>query len=153
MLYPKLTSNLYFTSSVDDILICEPSLSSKNSSTSSCQPVTHSYILESRLIKISSSSSTRSTSNSTSALLCQHARTYSSTSENLPSSPSDNPISLRLSFVIEASFIVNTYRKSTNLLEDQDFISSLRAINPTDLLYHTLEEIEGLLHLIFTITH
>ena len=64
LLHPQLSSSLYSTSFFDDIFICESKISSKNSSTSSSEPVTHSLKLRSRPIQTSSSSSTISTSSS-----------------------------------------------------------------------------------------
>ena len=137
LLNPKLSWNTYSTSSVENIPKYEP----KNAtSTSRSQPVTHSYILRSSPIQTSSSSSTRSTIGSISALFCEHAKPHSSSSENLPSSLSGNPISLRPSSGIESSFTVHLYPISTHLVGDQESVSSLSAINPTHLPYRTLEE-------------
>ena len=86
---PELSSSVYSTSSVDDIVICESENSSKNSSAFSSQPVTHSYNLRSRPNRTSPSSSTRSTSISNPALLLQHAQPHSNTSEKIPSFLSD----------------------------------------------------------------
>ena len=73
LLYPKLSSNFYSTSSVDDILNYEPL---HFTSTSRSQPVTHSYNLRSRPIQTSSSSSTRLALSSISALFCQHVQPH-----------------------------------------------------------------------------
>ena len=140
LLSPKLSSSSYSTSSADNILKCESKNSSKSSSSSSSQPVTHSYNLRSRPTQISSSSSTRSTSSSISAVLRQYAQPHSSTSENHPSSLSDIPISLRPSSGIENSFAVHSFSRYTHLSGDQKSVSSLSAINLTELPYHTLEE-------------
>ena len=57
--------------------------------------VAHSNSSRLELIQTWSSSRKRSTTSSISALFCQHAQPNSSTSENLPSSLSDNAISLK----------------------------------------------------------
>ena len=110
---------------------------SKNSSinrpTSSSQLVCHSYNLRSKWIEKLSSSSTRSTSNSISALLRHHARPNSSTSENHRSSLSDIPISLKLSSGNDNSFTIHSYPRYHNLTGGQESVSSLSAFNPTDL--------------------
>ena len=133
LLYPKLSSSLYSTSSVDDILTCESEKLSNIASNSSSQPVTHSYNLRSRPIQTSSPSSTRSTPSSISAILRQHAQPNSSTSENLPSSLSDIPISLRPSSGMESSFTVHSYPRSTPLIGDQESVFSLSTSNSNDL--------------------
>ena len=113
---------------------------SKKTSTSTSQPATFCYELRWRPIQTLSSSSTRSTSNSISALLRQHAQPNSSTSEKLPSSLSDLSIELRPSSGIETSFTVHSYPRSTHLTGDQESVSSLSSINPSDLPYHALEQ-------------
>ena len=112
LLCPKLTSSLYCTSSLDDILICESKLSSKNTSTSSSQPVTYFFILKSRPLQTLSCSSARSISSAISAFLRVHAQPNSSTSEKLPSSPFDIPIPLKTPSVIETSFTGHSDRSA-----------------------------------------
>ena len=131
--------SLYSTSSINDLLNCKSKSSSYNTSTSSSHSVTHSYSLRSRAIQTSSSSSRRSASISISAILRQNAQPDSFSSESLPSSLSDFPVSLRPSFGIETSFTVHSYPIS-HLIRDQESKSSLSAVNPTDLPYRTLEE-------------
>ena len=69
----------------------------------------------------------------------QHAQPHSSTSEKFPSSLSDSPVSVRLSG-IETSFTVRSCPRTSHVIGDQESLSSLSAINLTDLPYHTLEE-------------
>ena len=106
LLYPNLSSRLSSTSSIDGNLNCESKNSSKITSKSSSQPVIHFYILRSRPIQTSSSSSTRSTSRSISTLMRQHTQPILSNFENFPSFHFDVPISLRPSSGIENSFTV-----------------------------------------------
>ena len=101
LLYPKLSSNLYFTCSVEDNLNCESIFSSIITLTRSSQPVTHCYNLRSRSKRTLSSPSTKSTSSLISAVLRQNAQLSSSASENLPSFLSDIQIGLRPSSGID----------------------------------------------------
>ena len=70
----------------------------------------------------------------------QQAQLDSSTSENHPSSLSDNPLSLRTSPGIETYFTVHSYPRSTHVNGDQVSVTSGKAINTADLAYHKLEE-------------
>ena len=88
----------------------------------------------------SSSSSSRSTSSSVSALLRQQAQHISSISEYLPASLYDSSFSLRPYSGFETSFTFLSYPISTHLIGDQESVASLSVINPTDLAYHTLEQ-------------
>ena len=92
-------------------------------------------------MQISLSSRTRSTSSSISALLRQHAQANPSTFENLSSSLSDIPLSLRRSSGSETSFTVHSYPISNHVIGDQESVSFLGAIKTADLPYHKLEEI------------
>ena len=69
----------------------------------------------------------------------QHAKPHSSISENLPSSISDIPISLRPSSGIETSFTDQSNQRSSHLNGDQESVFSLSAFISIDFAYHTLE--------------
>ena len=129
LLNPNLSTSLYSTSSVADILNSETKNASSTISTSSPQTVTDSYKLRLRSIQTSSSSSTKSTSGSISALLRQQEQPNSSYSGNLPSSLSVIPISLRPSSGIETSFTFLSYPRSTQFVGDQDAVAFLSAVN------------------------
>ena len=70
-----------------------------------------------------------------------HAQPNSSTSENLPSSFFDIPISLKPPSGIGTSFTVHSYPRSTHLVGDQESLSSLSATNTIDLPNHTHRKI------------
>ena len=127
---------LWFEKLITHPILTHPSLTSS-------QNVAHSYTLQSSPIQTSFSSRTRSTSVSTSAFLRQQAQPDSSTSENLPSSLSNNSIQRRPSSGVGTSFTVHSNTKSTHLLGDQESVSSLSGINTVDLPNHTLEENSG----------
>ena len=130
LLYPKLTSNFFCTSSFDDCPKYESEDSSKISITSSSQRVAHSYSLRSKPIQKIFSSSTRATSSSISSLLHQHAQLFSSTSEKLPPFLPDILLSHSPSSGIETSFTVNSYSASTHLIGgDQGLVSTVSTIN------------------------
>ena len=107
--------------------------------TSSSQTVTHSHNLRSGRIQTTSSSSTRSTTKSITALLPQHAKPNCSTSEKPVSCLSDIPLSPRPPSGIETSFTVHSYPRSIHLSGDQDTFGSLSANNASDIPYHMLE--------------
>ena len=140
LLCPKPLSSLYSNLSVDDLMNCESIFSSNNASSSSSQPVTQFQKFRSKPRHTSSSCSTRLTSSSISALLRRHAQPNSSTSEDLPAFFCDSPISLKPYCGIETSFIVHSYSRCTQSIGDQESVSTLSAIDLTDLLYHTLKE-------------
>ena len=112
-----------------------------DTSTSSSQHVNNFYNLRLGSIQTSSCSLTKPASSSISALFRQHAHPPPSTSENLPRSLSDIPLALRPSSVVETAFTVHSYPRSTHLIGEKAPVSSLSAINHTDLPYHTLLEI------------
>ena len=100
---PNLSSTLYFTPAVDDILNFESKNSSWNTSTFSSHFATRSYILRLRPIQTSSSSSSNLVLEQhqvhsllrQTTFLRQQAKPHSSTSENIPSCLFDIPLSLR----------------------------------------------------------
>ena len=64
----------------------------------------------------------------------------SSASQVLSSSLYEIPITLRPFSVIETSFIVPSYPRSTHPIQGQESVSSLSALNPPDLPYHGIEK-------------
>ena len=87
-----------------------------------------------------SSSRTRSTSTSISTMLRPLSQTHSSTSEKLPPSLSDIPLSSRLSSEIETSFTVHSYARSTAVIGDQQTVSALGAFNNAELSCQALND-------------
>ena len=120
--------------------ICESKGSLINTIISSSQRVVLSHNLRSRLLQTSSSLRTRSTTNSISASLRQHAQPHSSTSETIPSFLSDIPLSLRLSFGTETSCTVHSHQRSTHMIGDKGSVSSLSAKSNADYLNYTLDK-------------
>ena len=94
-------------------------------------------------MQTASSSRTRPTSSSISALLRQHPQPNNSTSEDLSPSFWHIPLSLRHSSSIETSFTVHSYPRYTHLIGEQESVSFLGAINAADVPYHKLEENSG----------
>ena len=70
----------------------------------------------------------------------QHAQPNSSTTENLTSSLSDIPLSMRPFSGIETSSTVRAQPRITHLYRDQESVSFLSANNTADLPDHTLKE-------------
>ena len=89
---------------------------------------------------MSSSSGTRSTTCSISALFREHAQLNSSTSQNCPSPLPDYALSLIPLSGNETLFTVHPYRTPTDLVGEQESVSSLIANNTADLLYPTFQK-------------
>ena len=144
-LFPSSSSSFLSTSSVEGFLNCESEDSlSNNTLTYFFQRITHSFKLTSTPIQSSSSSCTRSTSSSISAMMLHHAQSQFFAFGSASVSRPVNPLSLRPSSGIKTSFLVLSYPKSAHLIEDQESVPSPSAIKAAELAYQWLYKISRL---------
>ena len=125
--------------SVDDLLIREWFRSQKtiNTVTSLSQRKSHAFKLRSRSIQLWSSSRTRSTLSTVSALLRHNEKPHNSACENQVSSLFDNLFSLRPLSDFEYCFTVPSNTEFSHLVRDQHSLSSLSAVITSELPYQS----------------
>ena len=128
--------------SVDDLLIWEWFRSQKtiNTVTSLSKRKTHAFKIRSRSIQLWSSSRTRSTSSTVSALLRHNKKPHIYACENQVSSLFEILISLRPPSDFGTSFNVPSNTKFSHLVRDQHSLSSLSAIITFELPYQSPDE-------------